>query len=133
MTRRNQARSLKVTGRLADLARAIGEAETTPRKVIPAVTAHLSSRVEAPRKSRLPPPSEMARADWCGRPSYYRIRQGTWAPKTDRFSLTMQSIFDEGHQIHDKWQTWLKESGKLWGDWQCELCHIWKTCRADQL
>jgi hypothetical protein len=37
-------------------------------------------------------------------------------------SLTMESIFAEGHAIHDKWQNWLSDTGKMWGDWRCTRC-----------
>jgi hypothetical protein len=30
----------------------------------------------------------------------------------------MQSIFDEGHAIHAKWQNWIAEMGNLYGVWE---------------
>lgn len=36
--------------------------------------------------------------------------------------LRLQSIFDEGHAIHHKWQNWLREGGWLYGKWRCEFC-----------
>jgi len=66
-------------------------------------------------------PSEMAKKDWCERSTYYRISQNRKIDN-DKFNFTLQTIFDEGHQIHDKWQTWLADAGKLWGDWSCRAC-----------
>ena len=40
--------------------------------------------------------------------------------------LRLQSIFDEGHAIHHKWQNWINEMGNLYGQWECLLdSHVW--------
>ena len=36
--------------------------------------------------------------------------------------LRLQSIFDEGHFIHEKWQRWFQEMGTLYGKWYCLDC-----------
>ena len=36
--------------------------------------------------------------------------------------LRSELIFSEGHAIHERWQTWLREMGVLWGGWQCIHC-----------
>ena len=66
-------------------------------------------------------PSEMAKKDWCERATFWRIHLQKKITD-DKFNFTLQTIFDEGHQIHDKWQTWLANAGKLWGDWTCRVC-----------
>lgn len=75
-------------------------------------------------------PSEMAKKDWCERSTFCRIHLNR---KIDeKFNFTLQTIFDEGHQIHDKWQSWLKAAGKLWGDWSCMCCERrWHGVSAD--
>lgn len=94
------------------------------RVVLPLVEEYLLSRW-GPDPDRDPHKvhvSEMAKKDWCERATWFRIQSGVWPE--EKFSFTMQSIFDEGHQIHDKWQTWLADTGKLWGDWKCVLCGV---------
>lgn len=75
--------------------------------------------------------SEMAKADWCPRATYYRI--AGWQVPDERFSLTLENIYEEGNTIHDKWQHRMRKTGKLYGHWQCNLCHRWKICTADEL
>lgn len=70
-------------------------------------------------------PSEMAKADWCPRESYYRLA-GVPPEKGRKFSAQLEGVFEEGHMIHAKWQKWLQEMGRLWGRWECPLCkHSW--------
>lgn len=71
-------------------------------------------------------PSEMAKKDWCERSTFWRIYLNKKI-SDDKFNFTLQTIFDEGHQIHDKWQGWLAAAGKLWGDWSCRTCELWQT------
>jgi hypothetical protein len=127
MTRTNKARSV----RLDALTRTFAQ-EGRGKIVIPTVERYLLSRKPDYRDPFHLHPSEMAKKEWCERASYYRITTGTWPPK-DKFSFTLQSVFDEGHQIHDKWQMWLKASGKLWGDWCCSGCGFRQTCEASEL
>jgi hypothetical protein len=46
-------------------------------------------------------------------------------PRNDEPSLhwQMQMIFDEGHEIHHKWQKRIWDLGRLWGTFYCERCH----------
>lgn len=68
-------------------------------------------------------PSEMSKSTWCWRHDYYRI---TGAPDdtvhVQNPSFRMESVFEEGHDIHRKWQTWLWEMGILYGMFQCTWC-----------
>jgi hypothetical protein len=118
-------------GKLAELAKI---QRSGNRVVLPLVEEHLLSiwgdqTGRDPRKVHV---SEMAKKDWCERATWFRINQtGTWPE--ERFSFTMQSIFDEGHQIHDKWQTWLADSGHLWGDWRCLACDTVLTAQLKPL
>jgi hypothetical protein len=65
-------------------------------------------------------PSEMARADWCPRATYYRMMGYPTPASTSSF--TLQNVFAEGNRIHEKWQKWLAKTGKMWGDWKCDRC-----------
>jgi hypothetical protein len=65
-------------------------------------------------------PSEMCKNDWCPRSTYFRM-QGV-EDRQSKPSMTLESIFAEGHAIHDKWQNWLSDTGKMWGDWRCTRC-----------
>src|SRR5215510_5840577 len=60
-------------------------------------------------------PSDMAKSDWCYRADFYRM---TGAPESKEHvrnpSFRMENIFEEGHDIHHKWQTWLWEMGNLY-------------------
>ncbi len=112
------------TGKLAQLAKIQRGGN---RVVLPLVEAHLLSKWgdKGDRDPCTVHVSEMAKKDWCERATWFRIQSGKWPE--EKFSFTMQSIFDEGHQIHDKWQTWLAETGKLWGDWKCIVCWDLRT------
>lgn len=68
-------------------------------------------------------PSEMAKADWCPRATYYRISTGK--EHSGSFSFVMENIFDEGHDIEAKWQARMRQTKKLWGSWQCLICEQW--------
>jgi hypothetical protein len=57
----------------------------------------------------------MAKSDWCLRASYFAL---SGVPvKKENPNLRLQSIFDEGHSIHAKWQNWFSEMGVLHGYW----------------
>jgi hypothetical protein len=71
-------------------------------------------------------PSEMSHGDWCPRATYQRIKKVRAGELPDKESFNFQSlnIFQHGHEVHHKWQTWLWERGELWGDWYCLNCEI---------
>lgn len=91
--------------------------------VIPEVRKVLLDRQKVEAQSTIKRglfPSEMSLADWCPRATYYRM---TGLPdKETHYSLQMSNIFAQGDAIHSKWQSWLSETGKLWGDWKCSRC-----------
>lgn len=66
----------------------------------------------------------MSHGDWCPRATYQRIkfiRAGGQFVK-EAFAFQSLNIFQHGHEVHNKWQTWLWEMGELWGDWKCMSC-----------
>jgi hypothetical protein len=67
-------------------------------------------------------PSEMAKEDWCPRQTTYRLRGIATTDSGEVHGYQMLTIFQEGHDIHSKWQTWLGEMGRLWGKWKCPVC-----------
>ena len=62
----------------------------------------------------------MAKTDWCPRATYYRMSGLPEQP--GKFSFSLQNVFAEGNAIHEKWQGWLADTGKLWGTWKCDYC-----------
>lgn len=117
-------RTAKLQGKLADLSNA-ARSETL---VVGKVEKHLVQQVSDRDQSHIHP-SEMAKADWCPRQTAYRISGKYKEEKVDKkFSMRLENIFAEGHQIHQKWQNWLRETGDLWGTWGCRNCdHVWKA------
>lgn len=69
-------------------------------------------------------PSALCKKDFCARWQYFEITQ---QPEVeDKPNLRLQSIFDEGHAIHAKWQNWIWRMGNLYGKWMClEKGHTW--------
>lgn len=105
------------------------------------IQKHLLVKADEPtdRRQDIIHPSEMAKGDWCPRQTYYRIayHKGLGPAPSDpngkAFSAQTENIFDEGHTIHDKWQTRLKEMRRLWGVWECLACgtHVTGTTPAE--
>ena len=85
-------------------------------------------------------PSALCKKDYCARWQYFEILGE--AAREDAPNLRLQSIFDEGHAIHHKWQNWIRGMGNLYGKWMCRACHttFWATspfkceaCPSDDL
>lgn len=100
------------------------ESLTKRGRVLPVVERELTRKVterNAFRDTDHLHPSDLSKKNWCPRASWYRI---TGAPKTaESFSFQRLNVFEEGHNIHHKWQTWLWEAGLLVGRWSCSTCH----------
>jgi CRISPR/Cas system-associated exonuclease Cas4 (RecB family) len=76
---------------------------------------------KAERRQDVIHPSEMCKDDWCPRQTYLRIdsvRKGIEIPATKDHAFQMQTIFQEGHDVHTKFQTWLAEMGRMFGTWE---------------
>jgi hypothetical protein len=103
----------------AELKRFLEAKKTNPR-LVGDVERHLLSRAPEPRSTTVLHPSEIVKKDWCLRASYFAL---TGVPvKKETPNLRLQSIFDEGHYIHAKWQNWFREMGVLYGQWHCMVC-----------
>lgn len=121
MARTKQESAQKVGGRLAKLAD-MGAQKTT---LLNDIQGFMIKKAGVPedRDQTVLHPSEMAKADWCPRESYYRIAGFKGDEKRKRaYSFQTANVFQEGHQIHAKWQGWLQEMGLLWGKWYCNRC-----------
>lgn len=118
-------RRVRLTGTLAEIATLYKR----PSVLMGKIGEHLRAKAKGPsgRRQDIVHPSEMARADWCPRQTFYRIvavRAGQDIPDNQRFSVVTEQIFAEGHNIHAKWQGWLREMGLLHGIWQCMECDL---------
>lgn len=80
------------------------------------IERHLLLRpLDTSRRQDVLHPSELIKDDFCVRAAYFRLI-GRQAPQ-ERPNLRLQSIFDEGHAVHSKWQGYLAEMGVLYGTW----------------
>jgi hypothetical protein len=73
-------------------------------------------------------PSELSKKDWCGRAAVYKITGA--ASSEESFAFGRLNVFEEGHAIHHKWQTWLWKAGVLSGSWECRNCHHYWSALA---
>jgi hypothetical protein len=91
-------------------------------RVLGSVERYLLSKPrDESRRTDVLHPSEMAGDDWCYRASYYQLLGHAPVAKR-KASLTLLSVFEEGHAIHAKWQRWFYEMGVMYGKWYCKDC-----------
>lgn len=94
-------------------------------RILGAIQRHIMIRPAEYRATDVIHPSEMCKNDWCPRATFFRIVDAPALPKEIN-SFTLENVFAEGHDIHDKWQTWLWEMGLLRGEFLCHACqHRW--------
>jgi hypothetical protein len=113
---------VKPPGRLGDLAKIRAEGRREVFQVLPAIK-EVALKESGPDPDRDPfviHPSEMAKADWCVRATFYRMSGKPEPPR--RFNFVLENIFAEGNGIHSKFQSWLRGTGKLFGLWECASC-----------
>lgn len=67
-------------------------------------------------------PSAICRDEWCQRAGYYQLAGVPPVEEKQSHSWRMEMVFDEGHEIHDKWQRRIWDLGKLLGNWYCIHC-----------
>ena len=82
------------------------DAKKTPTRLIGDIERHLLARPAGDRDYTVLHPSEIIKKDWCKRASYFLLSGHKRI--AEKPNLRLQSIFDEGHAIHDKWQTWFQ-------------------------
>jgi rubrerythrin len=66
-------------------------------------------------------PSSLAKNDWCPRANYFQLT-GEQESNPGSFNLRRLNTFQAGHDIHDKWQRWMAQTGCLVGNWRCVSC-----------
>ena len=91
-----------------------------PTRLLGDVERYQLAKPKGDRSTLVLHPSEIIKPDFCFKYSYYLLTGGKKMDKNP--SLQLQSIFDEGHYIHDKWQTYFYEMGNLYGDFKCVYC-----------
>lgn len=96
------------------------DAKKTDSRLLGDVERHLLKQPRGDRSTTVLHPSEIIKADFCLKYSYYLMTGGE--PKTEKPSLRLQNIFDEGHYIHAKWQTRFRDMGVLYGMFKCVSC-----------
>jgi hypothetical protein len=107
------------------------DAKAKPSRLIGDIERHLQKRPVGNRDYTVLHPSEIIKKDHCWRASYFLLNG---VPRVaEKPGLRLQSIFDEGHYIHAKWQAWFQEMGVLHGKFKCVVCdHItWGTSPAE--
>lgn len=100
------------------------DAKKTETRLLGDVERHLLLKPPSNRRTDVLHPSEIIKADWCHRYSFYLLKGGE--PKKEKPSLRLQNIFDEGHAIHHKWQQRFNEMGVLYGAWHCETDNLYE-------
>lgn len=92
----------------------------------------MTKPLETDRRTDVLHPSEICSDDWCHRASFYLL--AGVAPNTEakRHSAHLERIFEEGHAIHRKYQTWASDMGNLYGLWQCRICYVKQWARGGQ-
>ena len=96
------------------------DAKAKPSRLIGDLERHLQKRPVGDRSTTVLHPSEIIKKDWCKRASYFLLSGHTKV--AEKPNLRLQSIFDEGHAIHHKWQTWFQEMGILYRRFSCKVC-----------
>ena len=96
------------------------DAKAKPNRLLGDVERHLLLRPVGDRDYTVLHPSDMIKKDWCKRGSYFLLKGHERI--AEKPNLRLQSIFDEGHYIHAKWQNWFQEMGVLHGKFRCLSC-----------
>jgi hypothetical protein len=103
------------------------DAKKTRSRLLGDIERYLQKRPKGDRSTTVLHPSEMIKKDFCLRGSYFLLKG---YPKVSANpGLKLQNIFDTGHQIHAKWQSWFQEMGVLHGNFKCLVCNklTWGT------
>jgi hypothetical protein len=96
------------------------DAKAKPSRVMGDIERYLLTMPPGDRSTTVLHPSEIIKRDWCRRASFFLL---SGVPKVqEKHPLRLQSIFDEGHAIHAKWQSWFQGMGVLHGKFTCVVC-----------
>lgn len=104
----------------------VAETKKNPGRLLPALQEHLLTKPQGVgRRQDLLHVSELIKKDFCPRAAYTRIsrvKAGLPVPPEEAPHFQLDNIFEEGNSIHDKWQNWFWDLGKLWGTFMCYSC-----------
>jgi hypothetical protein len=112
---------MAVSSSKSDLQRFL-DAKRKPSRLMGDIERHLMARPAGDRSTTVLHPSEIIKKDYCRRAGYYLLSGRTKIAENP--NLRLQSIFDEGHAIHAKWQRWFQEMGVLYGRFTCTACEF---------
>lgn len=98
------------------------DANKREHRLVGHIERHLLTREPEHRPQDVLHPSDLSKKEWCALHAYHALR-GEYVPTSEPANLRLQSIFDEGHSIHAKWQNWLAEMGVMYGRWACLKCN----------
>ena len=88
--------------------------------------ALLTSDDSAGRRNDMLHPSEISHSEWCPRASYHRLAGHKPTSEGPVTHWQMRMIFDEGKEIHKKWQSRIWDLGRLTGIFRCMDCkQVW--------
>lgn len=121
---------LKLSSALAQRSKA----KKSPGVLLPAIKESMLAgyTAESDRRWDIIHPSELShQRDFCPRAVYLRITEGPLATKGEDFDFVRENIFDEGHEIHAKWQRRLRRATPLFGNWECMVCGAWVHAAVD--
>lgn len=107
------------------------DAKARPTRLLGDVERYLLARPAGDRRTDVLHPSEIIKRDWCRRASYFLLQGRTKI--AEKPPLRLQAIFDEGHFIHAKWQSYFQDMGVLHGKFKCYVCDgvTWGTSPAE--
>lgn len=112
----------KATGTLAKWA----ETKKVPGRLLPDLKQYLLGLPQDEHRSHdMIHVSELVKKDFCPRTAYYRIsrtRSGLAIPMEEAPYFALENIYEEGHTIHEKWQSWFWDMGTLFGFFSCFAC-----------
>jgi hypothetical protein len=99
------------------------DAGKNPTRVITSVERHMLSKPrDGSRRTDVIHPSAMIKSSWCHRAQYFELLGYEPSKASRPASLKQLLVFEEGHRIHARWQSWLGDMGKLYGLWRCTAC-----------
>lgn len=99
-------------------------------RLLGSIERHLLARPAGDRDYTVLHPSDIIKKDWCKRESWFLLNG--YPRLAEKAGLRLQAIFDEGHYIHAKWQTWFQEMGNLYGKFECGVCGTQVTGTSPQ-
>lgn len=103
------------------------DAKRKQTRLLGDIERYLQTRKGQDRRTDVLHPSEIIKNDWCKRASYFLLKG--YPKMQPNPTLRMQTIFDTGHQVHAKWQSWFQDMGVLHGKFKCLVCNniTWGT------